>query len=315
MATSGSYDYAVTASDVLTEALENIGVLGNGETIDSNDQTSCLRTLNLMVKQWSGNFDFAPGLKMFSRRTGYIFLQKSQSVYSIGPSGDNATLSYVSTTMRVAGIATATTLEITSSTGMTAADYIGIELNSGSIYWTTISSVTDGDTIVIPASGLSGAVAAGNRIFAYTTKLIRPLYFESMLVRDTDGNDSHIGDMTRGEYEANGYKATTGTPSKYAYENSLTNGTLYIDVTPSDVTNVMRGVFMAPAEDYDLVTNNVAFPQEWFLPVAQGLSKLIAPKFGKEWTQLMQSNLDQSMAIARTSYAETVDIYFQPGID
>ena len=314
MATSGSYDYSVTASDIVTEALEQIGVLAAGDSVPSADQTSCLRTLNMMVKQWSGNFDFAPGLKAFSRKRGYVFLQKNQGSYSLGPSGDNASLTYVTTTMRVNAATSATTLEITSSTGMTAADKIGIELDSGSIYWTTISSVTDSDTIVISA-GLTSAAAAGNRIFTYTTKLIRPLYIENCVLRDTSGTDEPLTEMTKDYYENIAVKGTDASPTYYFYENSLTNGTLYLDVEPNDVTKVLRLTFMAPAEDYDLITNDVAFPQEWYLPLSLGLGKLVAPKFEQPWTETQESNLGSALMMARASYAEETDIYFQPGLE
>lgn len=310
MATSGSYDFSVTASTVITEALEQIGILSNGGTVDSNDETSLLRTLNMMVKQWSGNFDFAPGLKAFSRKTGFVFLQKNTGSYSLGTG--NASLSYVSTTMRIAGVTNDTTLEITSSTGMTAADYIGIELDSGSIQWTTIGSVTDGDTIVISA-GLTSAAAVGNRIFTYTAKLPRPLYIESVQVRDTSSVDTPIYEMTRGYYDSIGSKGTDAFPSYYLYENTLTNGTLYLDAEPSDVTNVLRIVFYVPAEDYDAVANDIAYPQEWYLPLALGLAKLAAGKFNSAlWTDLHESNLTSALAIARSSYAENTDVYFQP---
>ena len=247
MATSGTFTYSATAAQAIQEALEILGVLESGRTPTTADQTSCLTTLNMMVKQWSGNFDFAPGLKAFQRKRGYVFPQKNQGSYSLGPSGDNATLTYVTTTMRVAGTATNTTLEVTSTTGMTAADKIGILLDSGTIQWTTISSVTDSDTLVIPASGLTSAAAAGNRIFAYTTKLMRPIYVENAVLRDTDGNDSELFPMLVDYYEALPAKSSDSDPGFYLYENSITNGTLYLDYQPSDVTKVMRITFMTPA--------------------------------------------------------------------
>jgi hypothetical protein len=315
MATSNSFDYSLTANDIITDALENIGALPAGEPIQSEDQTTALRSLNMMVKQWSANFDFAPGLKAFSRKHGYVFMQKDQGVYNIGPTGDNASLSYVSTTMRVAGTATATTLEITSSTGMTAADKIGILLDSGTIQWTTISSVTDGDTIVIPASGLTSAAAAGNRIFTYTTKLIRPLIIEDCQVRDVTGNDTTIYPMTTQYYEGIGVKNADGFPTYYRYDNTLTNGTLYFDVQPSDATNVAYLTFLAPSEDYDSATDSMAYPQEWYMALSQGLSKLIAPKFGHTWTPSDEDNYKTAVMMARASYAETSDMYFQPGLE
>lgn len=314
MGTSGSYDYSVTATDVITEAMEFIQVLGQGDTIDSADQTSVLRTLNMMVKQWSGNFDFAPGLKSFQRKIGYLILQSGQSSYTLGPSGDNATLTYLSTTMRIAGVSTDTTLQVTSTTGMTAADKIGIELDSGAIYWTTIASVTDGDTLVISA-GLTGGAAIGNRIFTYTTKLMRPLYVESCISRDTDGIDTPLNLMTQDYYDRIANKTADGTPIYYRYNDTLTNGTLLLDVEPSDVTNVLRLSFFAPAEDYDAVGNDIAYPQQWFLPLSIGLAKLIAPKFGQAWTDAHENIYRDALAIAKTAYAETTDIYFQPELE
>ena len=50
MATSGSWDYSLTAANVIDMALENIGVLAAGATVASADQTLALRRLNVIVK-------------------------------------------------------------------------------------------------------------------------------------------------------------------------------------------------------------------------------------------------------------------------
>lgn len=314
MATSGSYDYSVTASTVITEMLEQIGVLATNETLDSNDQASCLRTLNMMVKQWSANFDFAPGLKAFSRKVGYCFLQSGEGSYSLGPSGDNASLSYIQTTLSTDEATSSTSLSLASTTGMSASDNIGIVLDDGSIHWTTISGTPGAPTTI--ATGLASAASAGNVVFTYTTKLIRPLYIENCGLVDVDGNYDPLNPMSADYYERIPLKTTDSTPSRYRYDNTLTNGTLYLDVEPSDVTNVLRLAFMAPAEDYDAVANDIAYPQEWYLPLALGLGKLSAPKFNSAlWTPLHESNLTSALAIARGSYAETSDLYFQPGLD
>ena len=315
MATSGTFTYSATALDVITDALETVDAIEAGGTPTAADVTTCLRTLNMMVKQWSGNFDFAPGLKAFARKRGYIFPQKNQGSYSLGPTGDNASLSYVTTTMRVAGTATNTTLEVTSTTGMTAADKIGILLDSGTIQWTTISSVTDSDTLVIPASGLTSAAAAGNRIFTYTTKLMRPIYIESAVLRDTAGNDSELFPMLMPYYEALPAKSTDADPGFYLYENSLTNGTLLLDYEPSDMTKVIRLTFTAPAENYDSSANDIAYPQEWLAPISLGLAKRISPKYQAQWSQTQETLYQEALSIARTSYAETSEEYFQPGLE
>lgn len=314
MATSGSYDYTVTAATIIDEMAEQIGYLAEGETIGSTFQASCLRSLNMLVKQWSGNFDFAPGLKAFSRKVGYVFLQKNQGSYLIGPSGNNATLSYVQTTLSTDEALGSTSLGLTSTTGMSASDYIGIELNDGSIHWTTISGTPGSPTTI--TTGLASAASAGNVVFTYTTKLIRPLYIENCALRDISLNDTPLDTMTPDSYERIGVKVTDSTPLRYRYDNTIVNGTLYLDVEPSDVTNVLRIAFMAPAEDYDAVANDIAYPQEWLLPLALGLGKIVAPKVNASlWTPLHESNLASALAIARGSYAETTEIYFQPGLE
>lgn len=313
MATSNSFDYSVNANTVITEAMEVIGVLAAGETMEADDQTTCLRTLNMMVKQWSGNLDFSPGLKAFSRKHGYIFLQQDQGVYSLGPSGDNATLTYISTVTTVAGIATDTTINLV-STGMTVADKIGIVLDTGAIHWTTIATIPGGTSVTITTQLPSG-VALGNRVFTYTTKLIRPLYIENSVLRDVSGNDTPMDTMTLSEYENLPTKGTDGTPLNYRYDNTLTDGTFYIDYQPSDTTNVIRITFISPAEDYDISTDDIAFPQEWYMPMALGLAKLIAPKFGQPWSNFQESNYQMAMAMAKNSYAETTEMFFMPGVD
>lgn len=313
MSTSGSFDYSVTATNVLTEALEIIGVLAVGQTIDSNDQTTCLRSLNMMVKQWSGNFDFAPGLKAFSRKRGFVFLQSGQSSYSLGPSGDNATLTYIKTTLSTDEALGSTSLSLTSTTGMSASDKIGIVQNDGSIHWTTISGTPGAPTTI--ATGLASAASSGNVVFTYTTKLIRPLYIEEAVLRDVDGNDSPLDPMTLGQYENIAVKTADGQPGYYYYENSLTNGTLYLDYEPSDTTRVIRLTFMAPAEDYDAAANDIAYPQEWYSAISYGLAKLISPKFESKWTELMENNYQTALSMARSSYAENSDMFFQPGLD
>lgn len=314
MATSGSYDYSVTASTVITEMLEQLGVLSNGETLSASDEASCLRTLNMMVKQWSANFDFAPGLKAFSRKVGYVFLQKSQGSYTLGGSGNNASLSYIQTTLSTDEALGSTSLSLTSFAGMTAGDYIGIVLNDGSIHWTTISGTPAAPTTI--TTGLASAASAGNVVFTYTTKLIRPLIIENCALRDIYLTDTPLDTMTPDYYERIAVKGTDGTPSRFRYDNTLTNGTIYLDVEPSDVTNVLRVMFLAPAEDYDAASNDIAYPQEWLLALALGLGKLCAPKFNASmWTALHESSFGEALAIARGSYAETTEIYFQPGLE
>ena len=90
MAGSGSYDYSRTAAQIIADAAESLGVLSPGGTVVSAHETSMLRKLNLIVKQWQGTPDFAPGLKIHSRQRVTLFLQEGQQRYLVGPASSDA---------------------------------------------------------------------------------------------------------------------------------------------------------------------------------------------------------------------------------
>ena len=69
----------------------------------------------------------------------------------------------VDTEIRVAASSTDTTIECDDTTGMSAGDICGIELDSGNWHWTTVASVTDGNTFVID-DGLTDDAAVDNDI-------------------------------------------------------------------------------------------------------------------------------------------------------
>ena len=88
--------------------------------------------------------------------------------------GNDFDLSFldVTTTVKTNASANATTIDVTTSTGMAATDTVAITLDSGDVHWDIISSVTDGDTIVI-TTGIPSAAAAGNAVKSYQSFMCR----------------------------------------------------------------------------------------------------------------------------------------------
>ncbi len=156
MALSGVYDYSVLASDIITAAFEDIQVAQPGETIPNNDQTTALRTLNLLTKEWMGKPGFAPGLKRWSRNFAYIFLRKNKNVYVLGQTAqttDKAALNGYSSGLTSGTSASGQpvlTMEAVANWktwptgvaggGMANTDIIGVQLSTGDFQWTTVTS-------------------------------------------------------------------------------------------------------------------------------------------------------------------------------
>jgi hypothetical protein len=310
MATSGTVTYSVTEADIIKDALIEIGYLDPTETPTADDIVTARRKLNLIVKQWTSQLDFAPGLKMWTRRTGYLFLQEDQTKYSLGPSGDHATETYVQTTLSTDEAIGSTSLSLTSTTGMSASDNIGIVLDDGSIHWTTISGAPGAPTTI--ATGLASAATSGNVVFAYTTKMRRPFELLSGVLRDADGNDSPIDvNLSLQEYEAIYSKGSEGSPSRLYFEAQRTNAVAYIDCAPEDVTKVIRLPYLSYIEDFSAQANDADFPIEWARPLCLQLANDCCRPFGREPKQSLKLDLQEALTMARKAYPETAVLEYQ----
>lgn len=313
MATSGTTSYSVTELDVITDALQNVGAIGAAETsIASEDYVVARRKLNMLLKQWTSQVDFAPGLKMWTRRRGFLFLQSSQVAYSLGPSGDEcAADSYVTSTLASSASGGAGTITLVSATGFAASMRIGVLLDSGSFQWTTINGSPSGAVVTLTAT-LTGAASAGARVFAYTSKVHRPFEIVTANLRDTNGSDEPIRvSMILEEYESLPKKTAQGTPSEAYFEAKRTNTKLYLNSQPTDLTEVVAFVYNSYIEDMSATTNDVDMPAEWFRALAAQLTIDLCIPFSRPVTQEMKLARDEAVRMAQNAYPERLVVEYQ----
>jgi hypothetical protein len=314
MASSGSVDFSVNRDELIKGALRAARIIGKDQTPDATHISNGAEALNMLVKQWQAKHDFAPGLKVWSRKTAYLFLQQGESQYDLGPSGDHWTGTYSTTTTSAAKNASATSLSLTAAIGANA-DNVGIVLTDGSIGWTTISSGGGTTTLTLPANSL-GAASSGARVFTYTSKARRPLQVLTSVLRDTANLDSTMYQMNLETSEGRPDKTADGTPQFYLYEPFLTNGKVTFDVEPDDVTKVVRVVFLGALEDFDALTDTPDYPQEWFRALKFNLAVDLWPEYKEgDPPQVLVGLASQSLAIAQNANPETTELYFQPGLD
>ena len=324
MTTSGSYNYSVTAAQVIYAAAEDIGIVAGGATINSNDETSMLRRLNFIAKQWQGTSDMSQGLKIWSRKTVTVFLAKNQQTYLVGPAAtdNHATTQYGRTTISAAEASGQTTISITSNTDtstypgttvtMTDGDNIGIQLDDGTLQWTTISG-TPSTTATI-AAALTDSAAAGNYIYWYTTKAQRFVDIEFASLRNENIIDMPLNIYRNvKDYERIPQKGATGDPTALLVEPLTLNSRVTLNTYPQDVYKQLRLTVLYPEEDYDSTSNDIAFPQEWFAALEWELAFRSAPMMSRPWTQEMQQNYTVALAMARNLNPAKSTDYFQPG--
>jgi len=276
MATSSSTDFSITRNDILLGALRKTTILpGRATAMPADMQANAATLLNLMIKEW-----MADGFNLWA--VGYltVWTVASQRVYNISSSTtDHATRDYVKTEMRVAGATSDTTLELDSTTGITASDNIGILLDSGAMHWDTVASVTDSDTLEL-TTGLASAASVDKNVYAYTTKAERPMRILLARRKNPDGVDIPIDMLSRERYDDLANKISEGVVIEAYYDRQRDQGDLYMYLTPNDGKDRIELTVQRPLEDFDTATDNPDFPIEWGNALIYGLAVELAIDYG-----------------------------------
>jgi hypothetical protein len=337
MALSGTFSFTVVRDDIIRESMLNVGAIGESEVPTAQEVTDCARKLNMMVKQWMGSLDFAPGLKMWTRQRGDLFLSSTTGQYALGPggaawAGGVATLpgqNYAQSQLTVAAAQGATTLNVgtTNILQFTAADFVVVCLTNGNTYFTTVNTINTGaGTFTIPAPGLPSAAFSGTYVFNYTTQQQRPIQVLTAVLRDVYATDIPLNIMTLQDYEVLPTKTqltSPADPTAIYYESQFANvlnvngpGQLYTDCgAAQDTTKHIHLVFLRPIMDFNNPGDNPEYPQQWYRPLCWGLSREICGMFDADWTKDMDLNYHEAMAMARQGDPETTSLFFMAEAD
>ncbi len=277
MATSGSIDFNLTAIQLIEEAFKLIGVKAQEQPLQAAEAQDGFVALNLMVKNWQ-----AQGLHLWTKTEAIFFIQPGRTDYFLGPTGQEATNfdDFVNTTLTVAAAATATTITVESTAGMTSLDRIGIELDDETRQWTTIVSV-DNPTDLTITDGLTDSAAINNTVFVYTNQLERPIRILGVRRGNTD-SDTEIEVRpydSRYEYFTQPTKTSPGTIVNYYYTPELGNGRIYVWQTGETVRDFIRFTYERSIEDFDINSNDPDFPIEW----SEALKYQLAVKIGIQY--------------------------------
>ena len=283
MATSGSIDFVVTRDDVITEALELCGVLGEGESPNSDQLSSSSRTLNMLVKTWQAN-----GLNLFAVQRLYVFLEKNKHEYTLNNSGDHFTTSFVSTAINGAVSSGSSSITVDDASSILDSDNIGIKLDDGTMQWTTVNGAPSGNDITLSAS-LTDDVNDGATVYAYTSKANRPMKILEGYVH-SDSSDTPVEQVSRRTYWELSDKTDDGQVNQFYYDSQVSSPVLYVWPETDNVSDYLILHVQRTLEDFDAASDDADFPQEWYLPLAYNLAAILVPKYGVHPTQAKMIN-------------------------
>lgn len=306
MTTSNSVDFAITRDNLINLAHQHIGALGEGESATTDQTTEAALLLNMIVKARHSD-----GMPLWALKRGYILPFTEVSSITCGSS--HVVTSYVSTTLSADSAASDTTLTVTSITGINASDVIGVELDSGTMFYTTVNGAPSGTTVTLTA-GVTTAASSGNRVYTYATtaRVTRPLkIIDADRFTPDDDLSVPMKVLTRDEYYNIVNRTQEGAPLHIYYDPQLT-GVIYFWPRFDSGDYVIEFTYHRPFEDFDASGDNPDFPQHWYLPLMMELACMLGPKFGlppEERAALFKESqfyIEQ----ARTADAETGSIYF-----
>ena len=135
MATSGVYTLGLTLNELAIESFDLLQIGEDGETLDGDMIRRYRNSANLLLKESQ-----AQGMHLWAQKEGSLFLTVGQEEYDLDTA--KVTNSYVETTSTAATTAGAYSIPLTSVTGMSVGDNIGIIQNDNDLFWTTIKSIS-----------------------------------------------------------------------------------------------------------------------------------------------------------------------------
>lgn len=260
-----------TRNDIITRALQLIGVAAAEEPISGADLTAGAIALDHMVKAWQGE-----GVHLWSRNEATLFVQPGQVKYQLGGTNtDNATEEFTETDLDGAVLAGSTTPVVTSETGMTAADIIGFKLDDDTIFWTTIVSVGPLVITDVFPSGASDELP----VYFYTTKIGKALKVPDAR-RQQSGSDIEMVRYGRTDYLNLPNKLTTGTPTIFYFDPKINFGNLFLWTAPQSVDTFIKFSYLRPLEVFDTGSSSPDFPDEWLETLDYNLAVRMSPLFG-----------------------------------
>lgn len=277
MATSNTYGHNITKHQIIDDAAELAGIYDpEGQNLTASQMTRYTRALNNMIMAWQ-----ADGLQIWTRKIGAVFLQKNQATYEIGPNGDHSTLNPITTTLTSGS---GTGIVVASTEGMTNGDNIGIEQSTGSMYWTTITSVNSATALTLAVGGTNYLV--GGQVWAYTTKLARGLRAKDGYIRQAYGNDTPVKILSEEEYMRFGIKTTPGLTTQVWYQPLLTDAKVHCYPVPTTSNTILYLELHYPFQDFVDNVDNPDFPNEWLMALVYGLAAHLAFTTGMDERRL-----------------------------
>jgi hypothetical protein len=277
-------NFSQTQSEVINTAFILLGVLGTGQTLRSEDANLAATLLNMLVKSYQ-----AQGLHVWTEEEAYLFLAKGVPDYYLGNQASSPAYACYKEGAHITQLSAApllgdTTLNLTSSAGMTIGDYIGVVLQDFSIQWTTIATIPNGTSVTITVA-LTQASSVNNNVYSFTTLIDKPLRIPSVRrVLGTAPNPSAIAmsQYSHDEYFRIPTRNLSSVPIVFYHQPRTTYSQFHIWPASNTCQTYLEITMERQLMDINTANTIPDFPDEWLEVLTYQLAVRLAPAYGRE---------------------------------
>lgn len=325
LATSGTTTFIETRNQIIFASLRKIGAIESGETPGAQMITDAALALNGIVKEWQ-----ATGIHVWTEQDLTLFLQPGQNQYSLGAgSSDHFAQNWVQATLTADALITATVVALTSVSGIASTNNIGIILDAGNIFWTTVSGAPSGLNVTLaaplPSQASSGAIA-----IVYATSFVRPLRIPAARRFNLPSLiENPLVGMSRLDYFNMPDKTNLGSINQFYYSPQIGQnggqynpgtpvGQFYVWPTPaSPIVDCVKFTGLMPLQDFTNASQVGDFPQEWMSTLIYQLAVEIAPEYGVNQTDyaLLLGRANEKLDRLMSWDREPESVYFGVSYD
>jgi len=329
-ALSGTYVFNPSAYYIILRALRQCQAIAEGEIPSNQVIQDAGFALNSMIKAWQGS-----GIHVWCEQDITLFLEPDQTSYQIGlgtPDFFTLTPSWSQLTLAFDAVPTQQTFIFQAlPANLAVGNQFGMQLNTGNIWWSTVSIITTASNEVTtstplptPPVNVFGGATAGQLAFTYPTiGLPRPLRMPAGRRYIYEGATGGVGNgisneiplvpMSRLDYAAQPNKSSTGAVTQFFYDPQYDpTGTLYCWPTPQDDSAALKFTTQRPLQDIDVLTNLVDFPKEWINTLTWNLAAELGPEFdvSPDRYEIITTRAQASATMAMTWDRETGSVLF-----
>lgn len=298
MTSSGTYSIQ-TLPQIISSMYRKIGAIGEDETPTAGMTADAIFAFAAMIKAWA-----TTGIHIWTTQEAILFLQQNQSRYLLGtgtspspPSFCCDAFAYSLSQLSSSAASGAGAVSVMSATGFIAGNNIGVVLDSGLTFWTTILSVTS--NMVALVANLPSSASAQNFVFTFpqSATIQSPLRVPAARRIAWQGLiETPMKRLSRKEYMDYPNKSNPGVPTQFFYAPEMLNGVpqgqFYVYLNPQDSQSGARFTYGRPLQD---VTSNPTqtgdFPIEWANACLWNLGLEMGPEFDvppNRWTMIQQ---------------------------